>query len=114
MRIRLRTRADLKAAGRAFAEEHALLLARHLLTWSEAELRDDARVDAAITRILNSMWQVAESYLQQGIPEPHVRAFCRSFVRTAGERFKDVGFVAGMNIERHRLLAGADLSTSLH
>lgn len=86
MTARLRTRSDLKAAGRAMATEAVDAIAAHVATLTPAEMADNTRIDALTARAADAAVNVAETYLNSGISADWVRAFLNAFHRTATAR----------------------------
>ncbi|UIN36284.1 hypothetical protein [Methylobacterium oryzae] len=86
MTIPLRTRSDLKAAGRAMAIEAVDATAKHFAELSEVEMLDEARIDAATARMLDAAASVGRTYLEAGTPPAWVKAFLSSFQRAASAR----------------------------
>lgn len=81
-----RTRADLKAAGRAMAIQSVDAIAADFATLSQAELDDPSRIDAVTERLIDSAASVGREYLAAGFPPAWVRAFLSAFHRTATAR----------------------------
>lgn len=86
MAVPLRTRSDLKAAGRAMATEAVDAIAAYFATLSPAEMEDEARIDAATARMVDAAASVGRTYLEAGIPPAWVRAFLNAFHRAATAR----------------------------
>lgn len=86
MAVPLRTRSDLKAAGRNMAAEAVDAIAAHVATLTPAEMTDNVRIDAMTARAADAAVNVAETYLNAGIPAAWVRCFLASFHRTATAR----------------------------
>ena len=92
MTVPLRTRADLKAAGRAMATEAVAALAAHLATLTVEQLEDGAQMDRLGTMMLDAMERTAESYRALGIPALWVQKFRTTFARTASDQCRAHGF----------------------
>ncbi|MGN8096212.1 hypothetical protein [Methylobacterium sp. 22177] len=94
MTIPLRTRSDLKAAGRNMAIESVDAVARHLAGLTPEEMEDTARIDAMTARMTDAAVKVARTYLDSGIPADWVRAFLNAFHRTATARLDGYSLAA--------------------
>lgn len=86
MSVPLRTRSDLKAAGRALAIKSADAVAAHFAGLPQAEMEDEARIHAAFEGMLAEAATAGSEYLKAGIPPTWVRAFVNAFQRAAVAR----------------------------
>jgi hypothetical protein len=93
MSVPLRTRSDLKAAGRAMATEAVEALTRHMASLTQAELDDVERIDALTHRMMTAAEHVATEYRAAGIPEAWVAKFLTSFRRTAAAQCHALSFI---------------------
>ncbi|GEP09279.1 hypothetical protein [Methylobacterium gnaphalii] len=90
MTVPLRTRANLKAAGRQMATEAVAALAAHYATLRPDEMTE-ALEDRLLAEMAFAMHATAESYRSLGVPAPWIAKFRSTFIRTAGEGCRALG-----------------------
>ncbi|WP_373622174.1 hypothetical protein [Methylobacterium sp. OAE515] len=76
----------MKAAGRSMAIEAVDAIAQHVASLTPDEMADNTRIDALTDRAADAAVNMAETYLEAGIPAPWVKAFLSTFHRTATDR----------------------------